>query len=60
MVVCFLAALAHNILVCVFRSALCCRGGGAGHFSRALAHILNACLVTCTVVVVGAYIYVVV
>ena len=29
-----------------------CGGGGAGCFSRALAHILNACLVTCTVTVV--------
>ena len=36
----FLAALAHNILVC-FRLELCGGGGGGGdggHFSRVLAH----------------------
>ena len=27
--------------------ALC--GGGGGVFSRAMAHILNACIITCTV-----------
>ena len=43
MVVCFLAALAHNNYTGVFfRLALCDGGGGgAGRYSRALAHILN-------------------
>ena len=48
---------------CVLLTALCGGGGGgASQFSRALAHILNACLVTCIVALMalGGYIYVVV
>ena len=58
MVVCLYAALAHNILVCSSQLALCCGGGGADRFPRALAHMRNACLVTCTVVVVVAVLYI--
>ena len=52
--ICFLAALAHCILVCLLQLALCGGGGGGGHFPIALVYILNACIETCTVAVVVA------
>ena len=61
MVVCFLAALAHNILVYILQLALCGGGGGGGGggcIPRALAHKLNACVVTCTLAVAVAVVYI--